>query len=41
LVRLRGKRVQQFGPHEHAFRMGSDWPLMALYRQLTRLAVYR
>src|SRR5258708_38472955 len=31
LVRLRGKRVQKFGPHEHTFRMGSDWPLMAIF----------
>ncbi|MEA2543059.1 MAG: hypothetical protein QOH35_4425 [Acidobacteriaceae bacterium] len=29
LVRLRGKRVQNFGPHEHTPRMGSDWPVMA------------
>jgi hypothetical protein len=27
---VRGKRVQNFGPHEHTLRMGSDWPLMAI-----------
>ena len=34
-MRLRGKRVQKFGPHEHTFRMGSDWPLMAIWRSLS------
>ena len=33
-MRLRGKRVQKFGPHEHTFRMGSDWPLMAIVHAL-------
>jgi hypothetical protein len=37
LVRLRGKRVQKFGPHEHALRMGSDWPLMAIWHSSIRI----
>jgi hypothetical protein len=31
-VRLRGKRVQKFGPDEHTLRLGSDWPVMATLR---------
>ncbi len=34
IVRFRGKRVQKFGPHEHTLKMGTDWPLMAIMRQV-------
>lgn len=32
-MRFRGQQVQNFGSREHMVRMGSDWPLMAIYRQ--------
>jgi hypothetical protein len=36
LMRLRDKRVQKIGSHEHTVRIGSDWPPMANTHQLTR-----
>ena len=36
---MRGKRVQKFGPHEHTVKVGTDWPLMAMYRQLQEITL--
>ena len=35
-MRFRDKQVQKFGSHDHTVRMGTDWPLMAIYRQMTK-----
>jgi hypothetical protein len=40
LVRLRGKRVQKFGPHEPRLRLGRDAPVMAMLQQLSRFPIW-
>ena len=38
LVRCRDRRVKKSGPREHTLKIGTDWPLMAIYHPLNVFA---